>query len=51
MMGPDVMSGKYEKMRSVEKTISKDEWVTEMFRTLPDGTESKTMEITYQRAK
>lgn len=51
MMGPDVMTGKYEKMRSVEKSISKDKWVTEMFRTLPDGKETKSMEITYTRSK
>jgi hypothetical protein len=51
MMGPDVMSGKYEKMRSVEKLLSKDEWVAEMFRVLPDGKEIKSMEITYKRVK
>jgi hypothetical protein len=51
MKGPDVMTGKYEKMRSIEKLLSKDEWVTEMFRVLPDGKEIKSMEITYKRAK
>ncbi len=50
MMGPDLMSGKYEKMRSVEKIISDDQWVTEMVRVMPDGKEIKSMEVTYKRA-
>ena len=49
--GPDVMTGKYEKMRSLEKLISKDKWVTEMYTVMPDGKDFKTMEITYTRVK
>ncbi len=50
-MGPDVMTGKYEKMRSVEKIISKDKWIVEMYKAMPDGKDFKTMEITYTRTK
>ena len=49
--GPNVMTGKYEKMRSTEKSLGKDKWVAEMYKTLPDGKEFKTMEITYTRVK
>lgn len=48
---PDIMAGKYNKGRSVEKVIDKDHFVTEMYGPGPDGKEFKMMEIKYSRAK
>jgi len=48
---PDLMAGKYNKGRSTERMIDKDNWVSEMYGPGPDGKEHKMMEITYTRAK
>ena len=47
---PDFMEGKYKKTKSVERVISNDKWVMEMWDKTPDGKEFKAMEITYTRA-
>jgi hypothetical protein len=49
---PDPMTGKMEKMKSVEKVTSPDAWTVEMFKPTPDGKGWwKTMELTYTRQK
>lgn len=48
---PDPLSGRYVPMRFVEKIEDGDHWTLEMFVPGPDGTEYKSMEITYKRAK
>lgn len=49
--GPDVMAGEYVPMRSVEKIISADHWIMQMFRPGPDGEEYMSMEMHYTRQK
>ena len=46
---PDVVAGKYKKVKSVERIISNDKWVMEMWDKTPDGKDFKSMEITYSR--
>lgn len=48
---PDVLGGKYVPMRSVEKIVSDDKWVMEMYSKGSDGKEFKNMEIDYTRKK
>ena len=48
--GPDVMSGKYIPMKSVEKIDGPDQWVMTMYSKTPDGKDWwKTMEVVYTR--
>ncbi len=48
---PDVVAGKYAPVRSVEKILSNDKWIMEMYGKAADGKEFRTMEITYTRKK
>jgi uncharacterized protein DUF1579 len=51
---PDLMSGDPKKMvksRTVEKRVSDDQFVFQMFDPGPDGKEVKVLEITYTRKK
>jgi len=46
---PDPMTGKYKKVRSVEKTINSRSMQMEFYDVGPDGKEFKSMEILYTR--
>jgi len=48
---PDVMQGKYVPSRTVERRVSDDKLVIEMYMPGPDGKEMKTMELVYTRAE
>lgn len=48
---PDVMLGKYKRVKSVSREISDDEMALEMYDTGPDGKEWKNFEILYHRRK
>jgi hypothetical protein len=48
---PDVMLGKYKRVKSVSRNLSDDEMVFEMYDTGPDGKEWRTFEIIYHRRK
>ena len=48
---PDVVSGDYKKARHVERIVSQNEWVVEMYDTTPEGKEFVTMKGTYKRVK
>ena len=48
---PDVMQGKYKRVRSVAREVSDDEMVFEMYDTAPDGKEWMNFEIVYKRRK
>jgi hypothetical protein len=49
--GPDVLTGKYVKGRSVEKMVDADHWTIQGFHPGPDGKEFMCMEIQLTRAK
>jgi len=51
MMAPDAVSGTYKPTRAVERVVSDDQWVFEMFETEADGKERLTMRSTYSRNK
>lgn len=48
---PDVLQGKWKKIRSVGRHLSDDEMVFEMYDTGPDGKEWMSFQITYERKK
>jgi hypothetical protein len=48
---PDPEAGKYKKTKTIERTISDDKWVMEMWDKTPDGKDFKAMEIAYTRVK
>ncbi len=48
---PDPLRGRYDKTRSVERTISDDKFIFTSYKTADDGREFKGMELTYTRAK
>ena len=50
-MSPDVALGEYKRTRTIERIVSDDEWVTEMYDTTPDGKEFLMMKGTYKRAR
>src|SRR5262245_30052499 len=47
---PDFTAGKYKTVRSVERKVSDDQYVSTMYDTTADGKEFKHMELTYNRA-
>lgn len=47
---PDMMTGKYTKMKSVSRDLGPDEHQFEMYSQNPDGSWWKTMEMIYRRA-
>ena len=49
--GPDMHTGKYAPMRTVESLADKDKWMFESYGPGPDGKEMKGMEMTYTRVK
>ena len=48
---PDVMSGGYKPMKTIETFVDDDHWTMEMHSTGPDGKMFKGMEIKYTRVK
>jgi len=48
---PDVELGAYKRTRTVERIVSPDEWVMEMYDTTKDGQEFKAMTAVYKRVK
>jgi hypothetical protein len=44
------MTHQMARHRTTNKTLGKDEWVMEMFQTLPNGVEARTMRAHYRRA-
>ena len=48
---PDPLRGRYDKTRSVERTISDDKFIFTSYKTSDDGREFKGMELTYTRAE
>lgn len=50
-MSPDIELGEYKRTRTVERIVSNDQWVAEMYNTTADGKEFLTMKAVYKRVK
>ena len=50
-MSPDVELGRYKGTRMLERILSDDQWVVEIYDTTDDGKEFLMMKAVYQRAK
>jgi hypothetical protein len=48
---PDPATGKFLDVRATERMVDDDNWISESWVKLPSGEETKTLEITYKRAR
>jgi len=50
-MSPDVALGQYKQTRTLERVVSDDRWILEMYDTTPEGNEFRTLKAVYTRVQ